>query len=83
MDTFQIVPQWIMENELSFGGSSIGQKMKESFFAKFNNMSNNLVSSEKIQNNLIKLPSIVVISAESSGKSSLLEYITKFPIFPM
>ena len=68
-----------------FSGVSIAEKLNNSFFGYFTKIIKEYDIKTSNVNSLIselQLPKIIVIGAESSGKSSLLENITKCPIFP-
>jgi hypothetical protein len=69
-----------------FTGISFSDKLNESFFGKFIRIIKNYINTDiNISNDIIsqlQIPKVIVIGAESAGKSSLLENITKCPIFP-
>jgi GTPase SAR1 family protein len=65
-----------------FNGKSLFKELNDSYFGKFIEIINKMGSNNiKIVKDL-QLPKIIVIGAESAGKSSLLENITKCAIFP-
>ena len=71
-----------------FSGISIAGKINNSYLGylikivkEYNNPIKSCVDSTGIVSDL-QIPKVIVIGAESSGKSSLLENITKCPIFP-
>lgn len=61
-------------------GKNIIEVGLQSLFGKIKNSIEQLFTPEEITN--YKLPKVIVIGNESSGKSSLLENITKLQIFP-
>ena len=68
-----------------FSGASIVEKLNNSFFGYFTKIIKEYDIKTSNVNSLmseLQLPKVIVIGAESSGKSSLLENITKCPIFP-
>jgi GTPase SAR1 family protein len=68
-----------------FEGYNILNKGASSLYGKFVNAISNIIPNVTIDdefNKSYKIPTVIVIGAESSGKSSLLENITKCPIFP-
>jgi hypothetical protein len=67
-----------------FTGNSIATKAANSLFGKFSDILS-LFSKESSYNTVLQslpLPKVIVIGAESGGKSALLENIIKCPIFP-
>jgi len=73
----------IVQSYFYVGISSI-QKSVTSFYGKFINIIKNLFDVESMNSisETLIIPKVIVIGAESSGKSSLLENICKCPIFP-
>lgn len=75
-----------------WSGNSINNYVNQSLYGNFINILTSLFTSNTIDpiNNQIKInicekykiPTVIVIGAESSGKSSLLEHIIKCPVFP-
>ncbi len=63
-----------------FKGISIIDTAKHSYYGHFMNIVNKIFGSDAPTT--YDLPKIIVIGAESSGKSSTIEAITKTPIFP-
>ena len=63
-----------------FVGDTIMSDMNNSLFGQFKEVFNNIFTSEDIK--AYSLPKVVVIGSESTGKSSLLERITKCQLFP-
>lgn len=63
-----------------FKGISIFEQLINSSFGKIKHAFEELFSEEDVSN--YKLPKVIVIGNESTGKSSLLENITKCQIFP-
>eukprot|EP00899_Mesostigma_viride_P019855 jgi/Mesvir1/27871/Mv12696-RA.1 len=59
-------------------GSNLFDRLAKSSYGKFMKV----VEDTHIDDNNFTLPKIVVIGQESAGKSSLLESITKCPVFP-
>jgi hypothetical protein len=72
------VPKKNMQSFLT--GFNITERFKTSVFGIFNKKVKEL-KIEEIQE--IQLPKIIVIGNESSGKSSLIENLTKCPLFPI
>lgn len=62
-------------------GISVCVSNPKHFFNEFKNIYTNIFKSNKI-NEHFESPKICVIGSQSSGKSSLLENITKTPLFP-
>jgi len=62
--------------------NSIVSQAKTSLYGKFIESIKSLSENDSKFTVDFKVPTIVVIGTESSGKSSLLENITKCPIFP-
>lgn len=65
-----------------FSGKSIFETLKNSLFGKIKQVINNLVENDEAKLEQYKLPKVIVIGNESTGKSSLLENITKCQLFP-
>lgn len=75
-----------------FSGISINNFVIDSLYGKFMQAIEQLFKPNEIvgfidkssdsETKLLEIPSVIVIGAESSGKSSLLEHIIKTPIFP-
>jgi len=65
-----------------FEGNNIFETMKNSLFGKIKHILNKLVEDNPEELSKYKLPKAIVIGNESTGKSSLLENITKCQIFP-
>ncbi len=67
-----------------WSGESITIKSISSYFGKFIKILNDLFQDEnpEIVYSKLTIPKVIVIGAESGGKSSLLENIIKCPIFP-
>lgn len=68
-----------------FEGDNILNKGVTSLYGKFVNTISNImprITENDEFDKSYKIPTVIVIGAESSGKSSLLENITKCPIFP-
>ena len=66
-----------------FSGDSITKTSIKSLYGEFVDAIKSIFTTEKINlQHKYKIPTIIVIGAESSGKSSLLENITKCPMFP-
>ena len=66
-----------------FSGTSITSQTEKSLFGRFIEITQKYfkdTSNEILQ--LLDVPKVIVIGAESSGKSSLLENIIKCPVFP-
>ena len=63
-----------------FEGKSFIINACSSLYGEFNNILKNTFNNKIIDQ--LNIPKIIVIGAESSGKSSLLESIIKCPIFP-
>ena len=63
-----------------FDGTGIVEQLQRSSFGKFRNALQGLQSEVPLVQ--FKLPRVVVIGAKDAGKSSLLENITKCPVFP-
>jgi GTP-binding protein EngB required for normal cell division len=63
-----------------FEGFNINKKLVKSMYGDLMKVIRNSFSTEEIKN--YKLPRIIVVGNESSGKSSLLENITKCQLFP-
>lgn len=63
-----------------FQGMNINGKLVKSMYGGLMKVFRNSFSAEEIKN--YKLPRIIVVGNESSGKSSLLENITKCQLFP-
>lgn len=63
-----------------FKGTNIFEKLSNSTFGKIKQIFSEIFSESDIKN--YTLPKVIVIGNESSGKSSLLENITKCQIFP-
>ena len=61
-------------------GESIFQQLGISSLGQFQNLLHDLIDDNEFEK--FQLPRVVVIGAESSGKSSLLEKITKCQLFP-
>ena len=61
-------------------GESICQQLRNSSFGKFHAALHDISSSLPLVQ--FKLPTVIVVGGRSAGKSSLLENITKCPIFP-
>merc|ERR1712196_613590 len=62
-------------------GFAFTKKNTESLFGQFINIYNSIFVNSDIREKFI-IPRVCVIGSESTGKSSLLENITKCPIFP-
>ena len=66
-----------------FDGTGIVEQLQRSSFGKFKNALQGLQSEVPPRRRVnFKLPRVVVIGAKDAGKSSLLENITKCPVFP-
>ena len=66
-----------------FEGNNIETSSNNSLYGAFVNAIKTIFNTtDKTLENKYKIPTVVVIGAESSGKSSLLENITKCPVFP-
>jgi len=63
-----------------FKGRSIFETLSNSMFGKFKEVLNKLFEGNTPEN--YELPKVIVIGMESTGKSSLLENITKCNVFP-
>ena len=61
-------------------GLNIFKTMGNSMYGRIKNVFNGLFSTEEIK--MYKLPTVIVIGNESTGKSSILENITKCQLFP-
>lgn len=61
-------------------GITLFGKMNESIYGKIKNIFNDIFSNEEQHN--FALPKVITIGNESTGKSSLLENITKCKLFP-
>jgi hypothetical protein len=68
------------KNSDFFVGINIFKKMSNSYFGIITNTMNEIFDKEDLKDYI--LPKVIVIGNESSGKSSLLENITKCQIFP-
>jgi hypothetical protein len=63
-----------------FKGHNIFERLNNSMFGKINKALNEVFSPEEMKT--YKLPKVITIGNESTGKSSLLENITKCQLFP-
>src|SRR5271170_1650536 len=63
-----------------FEGINIGNQLFKSLYGKIMGIFKNSFSEDEIKE--YKLPRVIVVGNESSGKSSLLENITKCQLFP-
>ena len=70
----------VKQSSKLFDGTGIVEQLQRSSFGKFRNALQGLQSEVPLVN--FKLPRVVVIGAKDAGKSSLLENITKCPVFP-
>jgi GTP-binding protein EngB required for normal cell division len=66
-------------HDTMFQGRNIFDRLSSSSFGAFCKVMSNL---EGLKMDEFNLPEVVVIGGESSGKSSLLEAVTKCPVFP-
>lgn len=71
-----------VKESIFFQGSNIFDTLKKSLFGKIHNMLNTLVENNPKELEQYKLPTVIVIGNESTGKSSLLENVTKCQVFP-
>ena len=74
--------QSIIKESTFFGGKSIFETLKNSLFGKIKDIIKNLTKDNTAELEQYKLPKVIVIGNESTGKSSLLENITKCQLFP-
>lgn len=63
-----------------FDGTSIGKQLQRSSFGKFQEALQDLQSD--LPTLSLKLPRVIVLGGKNAGKSSLLDNITKCPVFP-
>lgn len=64
-----------------FDGSSVVDQLKTSSYGRFQEYLLQSGLQAQLQQNL-QLPQVIVVGGRSAGKSSLLESVTKCPIFP-
>lgn len=72
----------IVKESIFFKGINIFDTLKNSLFGRVKEIINKLVENNPKELEEYKLPKVIVIGNESTGKSSLLENITKCQIFP-
>ena len=82
---YNYIPMWGVKQKQSkqsefFKGASIFEKLINSTFGKIKQTISEIFSPEDIET--YTLPKVIVIGNESTGKSSLLENITKCQLFP-
>jgi hypothetical protein len=65
-----------------FEGEHLMKTMTESAFGRFMRLIEKVAEDLDLDTGAFRLPRVVVVGAESAGKSSLLESITKASIFP-
>ena len=70
------------QNTSFFEGITLNKQIINSLFGQFTDIIKKFFTTNNDIMNNLQLPKIIVIGAESSGKSSLLENILKCPIFP-
>jgi hypothetical protein len=70
----------IKKESVFFSGASISSQLTKSVYGKLTKLMKNFLSIEEIAE--YALPRVIVIGNESTGKSSLLENITKCQVFP-
>lgn len=75
-------PQKTSKEPTFFCGKNIFETLKNSLFGRINDIIKNLIKNNVEELQQYKLPKVVVIGNESTGKSSLLENITKCQLFP-
>jgi GTP-binding protein EngB required for normal cell division len=71
-----------IKESIFFQGFNIFDTLKKSLFGRVKEIINKLVENNPVELEEYKLPKVIVIGNESTGKSSLLENITKCQIFP-